>query len=119
MIFARGTPTDSTPLIISRTISGEEQHAGAPEELILIPTTSLGSTNFAQAARTELSPVSSLSPRSIIFPTRGWETRLATIALGSEIWITRPGYKPGIPSGDGFANGAPWTSMGGGCGDAA
>src|SRR2546430_12188955 len=37
-------------LMISRTSSGEEQQAGAPEGLILIPTTSVGSMNFNQAA---------------------------------------------------------------------
>ena len=46
-----GTPADWTPLMISRTISGDEQQAGAPEGLILIPTMSDGSTNLAQAAR--------------------------------------------------------------------
>src|SRR5207237_814020 len=60
-----GTPTDCTPATISRMISGEEQHAGAPEGLILIPTMSAGPMNLAQAAGSELSLVSSFMPRSI------------------------------------------------------
>src|SRR5581483_5121808 len=111
-----GTPTDCTPEIISRTISGDEQHAGVPEGLILIPTTSLGPINFAHAAVTELSPVSSFIPCSSIWCTTGCETRLRTIEVGFEISTTRPGNNPGIPSGDGLPCGSPCPSMGGGLG---
>src|SRR3989442_13921927 len=71
-----GTPTDCTPATISRMISGEEQHAGAPEGLILIPTMSAGPMNLAQAAGSELSLVSSFMPRSIMTLISGCATRL-------------------------------------------
>src|SRR5919108_2893008 len=112
-MFSLGTPTDSTPLIISRTISGEEQQAGAPDGLILIPTMSLGATNLAHAARIELSPVSSRMPRSIIRAITGCDTRLPTIASGENNSTTRPGNRPGIPSLDDLASGRPCTSTGG------
>src|SRR5256885_8882120 len=106
-ILLAGTPTDCTPEIISRTISGDEQHAGVPEGLILMPTTSLGSRNFAHAAVTELSPVSSFIPRSSMRCTTRCETRLRAMELGSEISITRPGNNPGIPSGEDLLCGSP------------
>src|SRR6476620_5943312 len=109
-----GTPADWTPLMISRTISGDEQQAGAPEGLILIPTTSEGSTNLAQAAETDRSPVNSCIPRSIMSRTTGCETRLRTMDFESVTSTTRPGNSPGIPSGD-LAGFGPWTtSIGGG-----
>src|ERR1041384_4075523 len=101
MIFFLGTPAASKPLTISRIISGDEQQAGAPEGLILIPTTSLGSMNLDHAARSELSPVNSFMPLSIIRATTGCDTRLATIACGDETCTTRPGYSPGMPNGEG------------------
>src|SRR6476660_9713244 len=111
-----GTPADWTPLMISRTISGDEQQAGAPEGLILIPTTSEGSTNLAQAAATDRSPVNSFIPRSIISRTTGCETRLRTMDFESVTSTTRPGNSPGMPSGD-LAGFGPWTtSIGGGSG---
>src|SRR5436190_9428552 len=64
MILRAGTPTDCGPLMTSRTISGEEQQAGAPEGLILIPTTSVGSTNLDW-------PVRSFIPCSIMRPHDG------------------------------------------------
>src|SRR5437016_8215242 len=79
-----GTPTDCTPATISRMISGEEQHAGAPEGLILIPTMSAGPMNLAQAAGSELSLVSSFMPRSIMTLISGCATRLRAIALALE-----------------------------------
>src|SRR5580765_7648858 len=111
-----GTPADWTPLIISLTISGDEQQAGAPEGLILIPTMSEGSTNFAQAAATERSPVNSVMPRSIMDRTTGCETRFRAMAFGLETSTTRPGNSPGMPSAD-FAGRAPCTTLiGGGSG---
>ena len=109
-----GTPADWTPLMISRTISGDEQQAGAPDGLILMPTISEGSTNFAQAAATERSPVNSFIPRSIMSRTTGCETRLRTMEFESVTSTTRPGNNPGIPSAD-LAGFGPWTtSIGGG-----
>src|SRR6202008_1061865 len=101
---------------ISLTQPGHEQHAGAPEGLILIPTTSVVSTNFAQAARTEDSPVSSFIPCSSIWRTMGCETRFRTMDRGSDTSTTRPGYNPGIPRSERFPSGASCTSMGGGSG---
>src|SRR5256886_1958572 len=71
MTLRAGTPTDCGPLMISRTISGEEQQAGAPEGLILMPTTSVGSINLAHAARSEPWPVRSFIPCSIMRPHNG------------------------------------------------
>src|SRR2546430_13852292 len=71
MTLRAGTPTDCGPLMISRTISGEEQQAGAPEGLILMPTTSVGSINLAHAARSEPWPVRSFIPCSIMRPHDG------------------------------------------------
>ena len=82
---------ETIELMISRTISGDEQHAGAPDGLILIPTTSLGRINFAHASRADLSPVNSFIARSSIRPTMGCETRLRTMALSSRTSTTRPG----------------------------
>src|SRR5437899_8622639 len=107
-----GTPTDCTPPTISRMISGEEQHAGAPEGLILIPTTSAGPMNLAQAAGSELSLVSSFMPRSIMTLISGCATRLRAIALALETSTTRPGNSPGIPNGDGLTCGRPCVSIG-------
>src|SRR5438477_10913325 len=101
MLFA-GTPTDCTPPTSSRTISGEEQQAGAPEGLILIPTTSAGSTNLAHAAGIELSPVSSLRPCSNMLLISACATRLRRIESGFETSTTRPGNSPGIPKGEGL-----------------
>src|SRR3954469_4267432 len=116
MMLPAGTPTDRTPSMISRTISGDEQQAGAPDGLILIPTMSEGSTNLAQAARNEGSPVNSFIPRSIIPRTTDCDTRLRT--MDSE-WLTSttvPGNNPGIPSED-FSGRTPWTTcIGGGSG---
>src|SRR6266480_6159746 len=95
-----GTPTDRTEAMISRTISGEEQQAGAPDGLILIPTISWGSTNLAHAACADCFPVSSFIACSSIWPTIGCETRLRTIEFGLWISITRPGKSPGMPRGD-------------------
>src|SRR5207253_9963400 len=106
-LLRTGTPTDANPLMISSTISVEEQQSGAPERLILIPTVSAVSINFAHAARTDLSPVKSFIPSSSIRRTTGCETRFRTIEPGSEISTTRPGNSPGIPSGDGLACGRP------------
>src|SRR3984893_1160740 len=112
-----GTPTDSTPLMISRTISGDEQQAGAPDGLILMPTISDDSTNLAHAAGTDRSPVNSFIPRSIMLRTTGCETRLRTMEFESWTSTTRPGNNPGIPSGEDLACRSPWTtSMGGGSG---
>ena len=91
--------------MISRTISGEEQQAGAPDGLILMPTTSFGSINFAHAACADFSPVNSNIARSSMPCTIGCETRFRMMALGSRISTTRPGKSPGIPSGDGFVSG--------------
>src|SRR5207244_2984284 len=77
-----GTPTDCTPATISRMISGEEQHAGAPEGLILIPTMSAGPMNLAQAAGSELSLVSSFMPRSIMTLISGCATAIASDRVG-------------------------------------
>src|SRR5438105_13415278 len=107
------TPADRTPLMISRTISGDEQHAGAPDGLILIPTISEGSTNFAQAAATVRSPVNSFMPRSIMARTIGCATRLRTMDFESETSTTRPGNNPGMPSTD-LAGRGPWTILIGG-----
>src|SRR5215471_3946809 len=115
-MFSFGIPTDSSPAMISRTISGEEQQAGAPEGLILTPTTSLGSTNLAQAARNEPSPVNSFNPRSIMPATTACDTRLPTMALAADTCTTRPGYNPGIPSGEACAGGRPRTLTAGGSG---
>src|SRR5580704_8521582 len=104
MILRVGTPADSSPLMISLMISGEEQQAGAPDGLILIPTMSAGVTNFAQAAALLVSPVSSFIPRSSITLITGCETRLFTIERESNSSITRPGYKPGMRSGEGLAS---------------
>src|ERR1700730_10124680 len=102
--------------MISLTISGDEQQAGAPDGLILTPTISEGSTNFVQAAATERSLVNSFMPRSILARTHGWETRLRTIEFESETSTTRPGNNPGMPSAD-LAGRSPWTmSIGGGSG---
>src|SRR5882724_1988851 len=99
--------------MISLTISGDEQQAGAPDGLILIPTISVGSTNLAQAAATEYSPVSSFMPRSIMERTTGCETRLRTMEFEWETSTTRPGNNPGMPSAD-LAGRGPWTmSIGG------
>src|SRR5271165_527982 len=115
-MFRAGTPNDRTALIISLTSSGEEQQAGAPDGLILIPTTSFGSMNFASAACADGSPVSSFSPRSNISCTIGCETRFLTIDRLSAISTTRPGNSPGIPRGDFFLHGASCTSIDGACG---
>src|SRR5271169_2764022 len=115
-MFRVGTPTDRSPPIISLTNSGEEQHAGAPDGLIFTPTTSFGSTNFANAASVEFSPVNSFNPRSSISCTIGCETRLSTIARASATSTTRPGNNPGIPKGDFLPSGASRTSIGGACG---
>src|SRR5438876_7353155 len=77
-----GTPTDCTPATISRMISGEEQHAGAPEGLILIPTMSAGPMNLAQAAGSELSLVSSFMPRSIMTLISGCANAIARDRVG-------------------------------------
>src|SRR5256886_11468544 len=116
MMLRTGTPTDCSPLMITRTISGEEQQAGAPEGLILTPTTSVGSINLDHASRSELSPVSSFIPCSIMRPMMGCETRFRTIDFGSDSSTTRPGNNPGIPSGECLACGNPCTSIGGGSG---
>src|SRR5438128_11973891 len=108
-----GTPTDCTPATISRMISGEEQHAGAPEGLILIPTMSAGPMNLAQAAGSELSLVSSFMPRSIMTLISGCATRLLAITLAFETSTTRPGIGPGIPTGDGLTCGRPCIAIGG------
>src|SRR5437870_3734390 len=115
-MFSLGTPTACRLPMISRIISGEEQQAGAPEGLILMPTTSVGSINLAHAARRERSPVSSFIPCSIMRPTTGCETRFRTMDFGSESSTTRPGNNPGIPSGDCLTCGNPCTSIGGGSG---
>ncbi len=99
--------------MISRTISGEEQQAGAPDGLILIPTMSWGSTNFAQAACADFSPVNSCIACSSIWCTIGCETRFPTMAFRSRSSITRPGRSPGMPSGEALYSGKPWSSMGG------
>src|SRR5580704_12724378 len=112
-MLAAGTPADCTPLMISRTISGEEQQAGAPDGLILIPTMSAGSTNLAHAAEADFSPVNSFIPRSIMPRTTGCETRLLTIEFESWTSTTRPGNSPGIPFGA-LAGRAPWTTSIGG-----
>src|SRR6266567_384311 len=115
-ILPTDTPADRTPLMISLTISGDEQQAGAPDGLILIPTISEGSTNFAQAAAVERSPVNSFMPCSIMARTTGCETRLPAMEVGSETSTTRPGNSPGMPSAD-LAGRGPWTiSIGGGSG---
>src|SRR4029077_15942110 len=101
--------------MISLTISGDEQQAGAPDGLILIPTMSEGSTNLAQAAATECSPVNSFIPRSIIARTTCCETRLRTTELESVTSTTRPGNSPGMPSAD-LAGFTPWTTLIGGGG---
>src|ERR1700681_681033 len=101
-MLAAGTPTDLTEAMISRRISGEEQQAGAPDGLILIPTMSLGSTNFAHAACADFSSVNSFIACSSIWRTIDCETRLRTIAFGSRTSITRPGNNPGMPSGEGL-----------------
>ena len=95
---------------------GDEQQAGAPEGLILIPTMSEGSTNLAQAAATERSPVNSLIPRSIMARTTGCETRLRTMDFESVTSTTRPGNSPGMPSGDLAGFGPCTTLIGGGSG---
>src|SRR6202021_2620400 len=93
--------------------SGEEQQAGAPEGLILIPTMSLGSTNLAHAACTDFSPVNSFIECSSIWRTIGWDTRLRTIAFDLRTATTRPGNSPGIPSGEGLKSARPGSSLGG------
>ena len=102
--------------MISRTNSGEEQHAGAPDGLILIPTTSFGSTNFANAAVVEFSPVNSFSPRSQHLVYHRLGDSVSRNARASATSTTRPGYNPGMPNGDFFAKGASCTSIGGACG---
>src|SRR5437879_12086468 len=108
-----GTPTDCTPPTISRMISGEEQHAGAPEGLILIPTTSAGPMNLAQAAGSELSLVSSFMPRSIMTLIWGCATRLRAIALALESSNTCAGNSAVIPKGDGLTCCRSGLSLGG------
>src|SRR5207244_12454397 len=95
-LLLAGTPTDCTPPTISRMISGEEQHAGAPEGLILIPTTSAGPMNLAQAAGSELSLAGSFMPRSRMTLISGCATRLRALALALETSHTPPGTSPGL-----------------------
>src|ERR1700739_1786038 len=101
-MFRDGTPTDCNEEIISRTISGEEQQAGAPDGLILMPTTSFGSINLAHESFADFSPVNSFIAWSSKRRSTGRATRLRTIAFWSRTSITRPGNSPGIPSGDGL-----------------
>src|SRR2546423_12125127 len=116
-MLCAGTPTSCNALIISRTSSGEEQQAGAPEGLILIPTTSVGSMNFNQAALTVLSPVSSFIPSSSMRRMIPCETRFPAMDRGSETCTTRPGNKPGIPRGEGLKYFREHTWIGGGTGN--
>src|SRR5437773_10437387 len=102
-----GPPTGRTPVTIARMISGEEQHAGAAEGLVLIPTMSAGPMDLGPAAGSELSLVRSFMPRSIMTLISGCATRLRAIALALETSTTRPGNSPGIPNGDGLTCGRP------------
>src|SRR5256884_6599114 len=112
-----GTLRSCRALMISRTSSGEEQQAGAPEGLILIPTTSVGSMNFNQAALTVLSSVSSFIPSSSMRRMILCERRFPAMDRGSETCTTRPGNKPGIPRGEGLKSFRPHTWIGGGTGN--
>src|SRR6266550_8345131 len=116
-MLCAGTLTSCNALMISRTSSGEEQQAGAPEGLILIPTTSVGSMNFNQAALTVLSSVSSFIPSSSMRRMIPCETRFPAMDRGSETCTTRPGNKPGIRRGEGLKSFRPHTWIGGGTGN--
>ena len=63
MLFSR-TPALFRPAIVSSIEAREEEMRGAPMQLILMPTTSSGETSDSQAAASDFSPVSSLSPAS-------------------------------------------------------
>src|SRR6267154_447962 len=112
-MFCTGTPADCIPATISLTISGEEQQAGAPEGLILMPTMSFGSMNLLHASRTSCAPVNSHNARSSIRRMTGCETRLDTIAWGSATSTTRPGKSPGMRKGEGCVPAGSFTYMGG------
>src|SRR3984957_4627071 len=99
--------------MISRRISGEEQQAGAPDGLILIPTMSPGLINFAQAACADFSCVSSFIAYSSICRTIGCETRLRAMALGFRTSITRPGNNHCMSKGEPLEYGRPGSEVGG------
>ena len=73
-MFAGFTPTAIRLLTISATTSGIDIAPGAPEQLILMPTTSCALKKRAQLSRGSLSPVSVVMPRAIIACTVGTST---------------------------------------------
>src|SRR5688500_15001144 len=104
-MFAAGTPTAMRFRAMSATTSGDDIMFGAPEQLILIPTTSLGVTKRAQESRSSLSPVSARIPsRSILRTTAGSTFPVVSSMLEAECTLTTwPRYGPGIPgAGEGL-----------------
>ena len=69
-------------------------------------TTSVGTKNFAQASFATDSPVSAFMPSSTIVRTAGCETRRLTSEPEWNTCTTRPGKRPGMPSGDSGMSGA-------------
>ena len=101
-MFRAGTPTDCTAAMISRMISGEEQQAGAPDGLILMPTMSLGSMNFAQASREDV-----LARQFFHRPLEHTaHNRLRNAIARDRIRVVDlddpSGKNPGMPSGEGL-----------------
>jgi hypothetical protein len=69
--FAGFTPTLRRFRTMPPTTSGEARITGAPEQFTLIPITSAGEKNDAQASFSDLAPVSVVMPEESILSTVG------------------------------------------------
>src|SRR5882757_10563226 len=85
--------------MMAETSSGFELISGAPEQLTLIPTVSLGEMKWDQASWSPVAPVSSRMPReSILFTALALMLfEAASTARSLRTRTARPGYGPGKP----------------------